>query len=73
MASFTEQADQVGYGILLGKKFFMTLVGSDVKNKHPNTPAMEEAAAYINAWIFSGFSYSSLWDRYVHIIKSGLV
>lgn len=51
----------------------MMLVGSDVKNKHPNTPAMEEAAAYINAWIFSGFSYSSLWDRYVHIIKSGLV
>ena len=45
------------------------LVGSDVKNKHPNTPAMEEAAAYINAWIFSGFSYSSLWDRYVHIIN----
>ena len=47
----------------------MTIVGSDVKIKNPNTPAMEQAAAYINAWIFSGFSYSSLWDRYVHIIK----
>ena len=47
----------------------MAIIGSVVKIKHPNTPAMEQAAAYIKAWIISGFSYSSLWDRYVHIIK----
>ena len=24
---------------------------------------MEQAASYVNAWIISGFSYASLWDR----------
>ena len=46
----------------------MTIIDSAVKIKHPNTPAMEQAAVYIKAWISSGFSYSSLWDRYLHVL-----
>ena len=39
--------------------------GSAVKLKHPGIPSMEQTAAYINAWSISGFSHSSLWDRYI--------